>query len=71
MGVDFNDDHDDVYTFNAQGAQFLDVGSFNKKEQASLDKRWEEIEKAEENSGPDRPRIVVTHGMKAKRFKDD
>jgi len=68
MGVDCNDQHDDVYSVKAQGAQFLDVGSFNKKEQALLDQRWEEIREKKSNEG-NIFHIEITHRVKAKTVK--
>jgi len=67
LGIDGIDGHPEMETYKAQGAQFLDTGSFNKKEQALLDKRWMEIQEQKNDTGPDIPKPVITHRVKAKK----
>ena len=70
LGIDCIDDHPNMVTVKAQGAQFLDMGSFNKKEQELLDKRWEEIKDKKKYSTPGIPKPVITHRVRAKKRED-
>ena len=66
LGVNGNDDETD--TVKAEGAQFIDTGSFNKKEQALLDMRFKEIQKEKLVTGRSIPALKITERVKAKRI---
>jgi len=72
VGINGKEDAEEVYTIRAEGAQFIGSGSFNKKEQLLLDKRYEEIKKEDPyNFRDNAATLVVSETVETIKKKTD